>query len=236
MSCSFPLTFPFTLGGCGYRPPDELLALEGTELAWIASHCADGKSLLLAQFRGKPRLEAVLCALLRGVQELDDATWQVLTETWLDTAVGVQLETLGDIVDLPRRGWSDEVYRTLLRAQVLVLRSSGTWPELLRVLEVIGVTLTVTRVSEPYPAAAVVALGEPFGVSITSADAFGLLDRARPGGVRFDLEFPMAAAAASFTWADGDVEQAEVARGWPSDDTATDGGLWADVHSTEETS
>lgn len=230
----FPLTLAFTLGGTGYVPAET--DLEGTGLAWIASHCEDGKSLLLWQFQDKPRLEALLCALLRtGVQDLDDAAWQVLTESWLDTAVGVQLDRIGEIVDLGRRGWQDEVYRTMLQAQVLVLRSSGSWPELLGILEVIGVTLALTEAHEHPPAAGRIVLGEPFGIAIGADEAFELIDRARPAAVRFDLEFPTTAVAEACTWADGDVEQADTSRGWADDTPTTYGGYWADVRSTEET-
>ena len=223
-------SLPWSFGG--YVPPDDLRELEGTNLAWIESHCDDGLALLLSQFRDKPRLAAMLCALLAGVQDLDDAVYQTLTERWLDTAVGVQLDQLGTIVDLPRRGWVDETYRTLLRAQVLVLRSEGTSVDLFGVLEAIGFTLSLTS-AEEHPAAIVFTLGEPFGVQITEVEAFELLERAKPAGVRLDLQFPTTAVASSFTWADGEAEQADTARGW-GNDAATTGGLWADVVSTED--
>jgi hypothetical protein len=44
-------------------------------IQYIEDHAADGLALLLEQFKGKPRLAAVLRALLASVQELDDAAW-----------------------------------------------------------------------------------------------------------------------------------------------------------------
>jgi len=228
--CTFPLELAWTFGAC--TEPPEVTELEGTDLAWIESHCEDGKSLLIHQFR-KPRIEAMLCALLEGVQELDDAVWQVLTGKWLDDAVGVQLEQLGEIVDMPRRGWTDETYRLLLSAQILVLRSSGSWPELLAILEAVGVTMSLTEVYDSPPAAGRIVLGEPLDGDVTEVEVFDLLVRAKLGGVRLDLEFPASALAEAFTWADADVDQADTARGWADDTPITVGGYWADVMSTE---
>lgn len=216
-----------------YSPAPGLEALEGTTLEWVESHCEDGKGLLISQFRNKPRIEATLCALLAGVQDLHDAIWQVLTERWLGSAVGVQLDQLGTIVNLPRAGWVDGTYRGMLRAQVLTLRSKGRWPDLFAILEAMGVTLTLTTVDEPAMAAMRIVLGEPMDGDISAADVFNFITRAKPAGVRFTLEFPVEDLAETFAWADGDVNQVDTLRGW-ADDTETLGGHFADVLSTTE--
>lgn len=233
--CEFPLTFAFTLGGCGYVAPEEWQAIEGTELAWIESHCDEGKQLLLWQFQGKPRLESLLCALLRaGVQELDDATWQVLTETLLDTAVGVNLELIGGLVDLPRKGWGDETYRQLLRAQIRVLKSKGGWPDLIRIMDRLGIDTSLVDVAVLPPAAARARLGEPLDGAIGKVETFDMLNRARSGGVRFDLEYPESPVDEALTWADADSTQADTDRGWADDSPVTFGGFWAGVSTTED--
>lgn len=216
-----------------YSPAPGLETIEGTELAWTEDHCEEGKALLISQFRDKPRIEGVLCALLDGVQDLHDAIWQVLTERWLDSATGVQLDQLGTIVALPRTGWIDGTYRQLLRAQILTLRSKGTWPDIGKVLAALGITLSAAVYDEPGMAAMRVILGEALDGDVTAQDVFNFVVRAKPAGVRFVLEFPVADVLETFTWADGDVNQADTLRGW-ADDTETLGGYFAgDLATTE---
>ena len=52
--------------------PDPFIDLGADDIVRVESHCDDAKSLLIDQFRKRPRIEAMLCALLEGVQELDD--------------------------------------------------------------------------------------------------------------------------------------------------------------------
>lgn len=69
------------------------------------------------------------------IQEFETAAFQVLTERWLDTAVGVQLDGLGQIIGRERAGSDDDTYRLLLRAQILLNLSSGTVPQILAIIE-----------------------------------------------------------------------------------------------------
>lgn len=220
------MTLPFTLPA-----PLPGYALGEYPFARVESHGSDAVELLLPQFR-TPLVEALVRALAGGVQDIDDMTWRVLTERSLDTAAGAQLDTIGAVVDLTRAGWDDETYRTLLRAQILVLRSTGSWPEYFAVLAVVGVDTSLVSFVEYQPAAAVVALGAPPPIEV--AFVFGLLERLRPACIRHALEWPVADADETFTWADGDVEQADLMRGW-ADDGETYGGRWADVLATTET-
>lgn len=172
---------------------------EGTTLEH-ADICADGLSIVLAQFAGKPRLEAVLCGLLDGVQDVEDALWQLYTERWIDSAVGVQLDELGTVLAFPRAGRTDETYRAFLRARVLVLRSDGSWPALLRILEALGVELTSVRQEPDYPAATAAILDDALPSDVTGPDIFAMLNAAKAAGVRLTVDYPAAGAdaAASF--------------------------------------
>lgn len=55
-----------------------------------------------AQFNDGSRIEAVVRALAKPLNSGQAATLQLLEERWLDTAVGAQLDGIGDIVGLPR--------------------------------------------------------------------------------------------------------------------------------------
>lgn len=232
MPVIFPATFPWSFGDSA-EPAEDLRAIEGTSLEWVEDHCEEGKALLISQFRDKPRIEGVLCALLDGVQDLHNAIWQVLTERGIDSATGFQLLQLGTIVGLPNTGWGDETYRTLLRAQVLTLRSKGRWQDIAKILAALGITLTLTHFDEPGMAAMRVTLGEPMDGDVTAEDVFNFIVRAKPAGVRFVLEFPVEELAETFTWADGDTADTDALRGW-ADDGETLGGYWAGELATTE--
>lgn len=223
MPAGLPFDVPIDFGD--YTPLEGFAELDGTELAWVESHADDGVGLLIWQFRGKPRLEAMLRALLTGVQDAENAVWAVLTERWLDNAEGVQLDRIGTIVDFARAGFEDEVYRTLLRAQILVLRSRARRQDLLRILEVVGVTISLVAISQSGIAAMRIVVGEPFAGAIDGADVFRLLAGststssrnrnqrgAKAAGVRLTFEWPTAAVDESFTLADT-TPAADSARG-----------------------
>lgn len=232
---TLPFELPFELpGGDEYEPFAGWSSIPGTSLAWLESYCEEGKGLLLSQFREKERIEAVLCALSDGVQEIENASWQVLTERWLDTGVGEQLDGIGRLVNLAREGWNDETYRAFLRAQILVLRSNGTWPDLFGILAALGLTLSLIAFVENFPAALRIDLGEQLS-GFTGHDVFRLLARARAAAVRLSLVFPTDAIAESFTYAPNDAVVASDALGLGDAGGADVGGYLACVFASTET-
>ena len=215
------MTFPLV----GYS------TIAGAEpLAWQGDLAGDGAGLLLAQFQ-KPNIEALLRALSAASQDVENAAWAVLTERWLTTGTHARLDRIGELLDLPRAGWDDDTYRGLLLAQVLVLRSSSTWPDLFDVLRALGLTLSLVTHTEHYPAALLVVLSEV--PSIAGEYVFRLLDASRPAGVRLVLEVPMSALADAFTFSDDDAAPADTARGW-GDDAGATGGVLADDYASSE--
>jgi hypothetical protein len=238
MPIDFPADLPLDFGE-DFVPV--VTSIEGTSLEWIESHCEDGKALLLAQFRGKPLIEAVVCALVTPVQELEDACWQLLTGRAIDNAVGAQLDGVGQILDLPRVGWTDEQYQLFLRAQPLALRSSGTWPDVFAILEALGFDLALVVVSEPGLAEELLAVGaggdrawmrvqlnqSVFGGLF--ADVFAMVLRAKPAGVRLLLEADADAPDTAFTYAGGSSVTASATHGYSSTVAPTSGGAYAGV-------
>lgn len=65
-------------------------------------HAAIGWSHWLAQFDDGTRLEATVKALMQPLNAHQAALLQLLNDRWLDTAVGAQLDGIGEIVGLPR--------------------------------------------------------------------------------------------------------------------------------------
>lgn len=85
-----------------------------------------------------------------GVQPVEDAGQQLITQRGLATAVGNQLDVLGRIVGLARNGLDDDTYRIYLGAQIVTLRSQGDVETLIKVAVLIvndptNTTIVVTR-------------------------------------------------------------------------------------------
>ena len=108
----------------------------------INNHFERAISLLAGQFRGKPsedgysNLQKLIKAFAESYQEADDANQQLLSERSLETAFGVQLDGLGEILGLPREdGESDDDYRERLIFQSFINNASGTPEDVMRVLK-----------------------------------------------------------------------------------------------------
>lgn len=88
----------------------------------ITTHVEDGLENLLTQFQNKPRFVALATAILTEVQRMEDVTWAVLMGRFLETAVGVNLDRIGALVNWPRLGLADDDYRRLIKVAVQLLR------------------------------------------------------------------------------------------------------------------
>lgn len=76
---------------------------------------------LVFQFRNSSKLRAFGTAFLDEFEELYISEQQLLTERYLDTSVGVQLDGIGAIVGLERPiGYADDLYRYLIRVKILI--------------------------------------------------------------------------------------------------------------------
>lgn len=99
-------------------------------------------SLLVNQFREQnldgslTNLQKLVKIITEPVQNIEDVNWELKTERWLSTAVGVQLDELGVILGLPRElNESDEDYRERLQFQIFINISNGTPEDSIRVLK-----------------------------------------------------------------------------------------------------
>lgn len=113
----------------------------------IENHAQRMAGLLLFQFRGDgendTRLQMLVKSMGAGVQTLEDETYAVATERWIDTAVGQQLDGLGEILGEPRFGRGDETYRLWLRFRIFINSAKAT-PE-----NIIEATRFVSNEGEP---------------------------------------------------------------------------------------
>lgn len=132
---------PFYLPTTLPPEPEQEIALpdigEWNGILYDAQIVKQGKSRLLLQYQGKPRIENLLRALMIQLQEFKRASWDVFTLTGIDHAIGAQLDTLGELVGEPRRDRDDDTYRRWIRARITVNRSSGKITDFYTVLRLL---------------------------------------------------------------------------------------------------
>lgn len=74
----------------------------------------------------KEDFEKILRVLLKQVQDIEDANFQILNERSIFTAIGAQLDVIGILLVVPREGLEDEPYRKKLLLKVATNSADGT--------------------------------------------------------------------------------------------------------------
>ena len=128
-------------------------------------------------------IEKFLGVYAAQLQELETAILEVLVETRLANAVGVQLDVIGKIVGVERSSSTDDRYRALINAQIATNLASGTVPELLEIVGlVVGESVELT-LKQYFPAAFEIEVDAqtlPVGQGAVVA---GVVKDAKAGGV-----------------------------------------------------
>lgn len=120
-------------------------------MSQIATHVIDAENRLLEQYKDQPNIKALIDALIQPVQEIENSLTDLNSNRGVASAVGVQLDRLGDIVGIKRLGLLDDAYRTRIRIKIVQNLSEGE-PE--RLIQVYGALLNSNLVllQEHYPA------------------------------------------------------------------------------------
>lgn len=187
-------------------------------------HAGKAKGNLLEQFKGLDNWEKLLDVYSRQIQEIEDMFFELIEKRFIDDAVGVQLDGLGQIIGAPRDGLADEVYRVQLKVQIRINRSSGIVEDIIAVVALLVTNPIHVRVFPP--ASFVVTLND--AVTAIPAELVAPVGNARMAGVGTSIEFTAADDADTFTFASGDVAELDIRRGF-SNDAGTTGGKFADA-------
>lgn len=157
------------------------------QIQQITDHIVAAKKRLLHQYKGKPRMEALIEALVTPLQPAEDAYFQLLEDRYLATAEGIQLDRLGTIVGIARDGLNDNKYRLRLRARIFVNVSNGEPETLILVYKLLTLSNLVIF-EELFPAAAGLMCDGP---DITDPEdvqfIYDLMEAAAAAGVRIDF-------------------------------------------------
>jgi len=116
------------------------------------AHATVALSLLPGQFQDSTDLRALVTALVgesHGVQEVEDALFDLYQFRWLWIAEGEQLDGLGDILGLPRNATDDEEYRGNLYLRVVINVSEGEPERLIEAAEMATAASEVHLIEKP---------------------------------------------------------------------------------------
>lgn len=222
----FPYSFPFTMPRAApYVPTYDG---EPGGLEYSGDHCDDALNKLLEQYKGKPRIEAFLCALVDQIQDLEAAQWQLLDIRALDNAQGEQLKGIGRILGEEQGSFDEETFRALLRAKVRVLRSSGRFDDLVEVLFLVQGSETGVTLTERFPAAFEIQTTNALNASIGEL-ARRFLRAAKGAAIRLQFLWSTYAPASSFAFSSTSSVQTSSARGFGDTANPATGGRLVSV-------
>jgi hypothetical protein len=108
-------------------------------------------SRLTGQFENSPKIKALMAAIVGPLTTLEDNADSLISDRWIDTAIGKQLDGCGYIVGEARQGRTDDAYRTAIKFRVFVNISKGTPTNLIRGLKFLT-DPTDCQYLEAYPA------------------------------------------------------------------------------------
>ena len=137
-------------------------------------------NLLLEQFKSKSLFIEICKTISESSKKLEDAIFEVRDEYWIETAIGIQLDNIGNIVGITRNGRNDTEYRKAIKVQINVNNGSGE-PETI-----------ITAISGIYGATKVQLIGKNgilyIWTNITLvADDYTNIEKLIPAGVQLIL-------------------------------------------------
>ena len=156
-------------------------------MSWtpILDHIAQAKERLLEQQKNKPGIEGTLTAFVEQIQDIEDVLNALGTERAVDTAEGVQLDKIGEIVGIERElGQSDEDYRIEIKAKIVQNMNQGTPEEVIAAAKFF-IGASFAWYLEVYPAAVDIFTSTPVDPSL-QVKIRAKIKSFLPAGVAFD--------------------------------------------------
>lgn len=153
------------------------------------------------QFQGKKHIEILISAFAKQLEELHRVFKQLDTETDLESAVGMNLDMVGDIITLTRKEAgilagidvedpviSDERYRQFLKYQMLVNTNECTYHDLMDGLALLWDVSPIYYREDP-ALPAVIILTMPFLTPGGKVVTLGEVPMVKADGVRIEFEY-----------------------------------------------
>lgn len=109
----------------------------------ITDHKEQALARLREQYNNKPQILALINSWNGQIQELEEIIYGLSTSRSINTAVGYQLDLLGELLGKQRDGRSDADYRIVLLAKVAQNISRGTPEDAIGVFKILTSSNTV---------------------------------------------------------------------------------------------
>lgn len=100
----------------------------------ITNYLQQTQALLMQQYKGPTRFNAVLAALVAQVQELETVLFDVNSGRTVFGSIGEQLDELGSLFNVFRNGLTDDEYRLFILGAIAEDNSDTTIPTILNVV------------------------------------------------------------------------------------------------------
>lgn len=153
------------------------------------------------QFQGRTNIEALITAFANQLQEVNQVLEDLNTKTGLDTATGVNLDCVGDILSLTRKEagelldstyeeevLSDDKYRQFLRYKNLSNTNECTYYDLMEGIALLWDVSPVYYIEDPtFPATII--LTTPFLTPGGEVIRLGEVPMIKPAGVRIEFQY-----------------------------------------------
>jgi len=107
--------------------------------------------LVTGQFLESDTFLSVIDTMAQRADDLEDALYAILDQTWIENAQGAWLDEIGDMVDIARAGRDDASYRKVIRLRIAVNVGAGQIPLVIRVVKDLYSATTVNYIPD-YPA------------------------------------------------------------------------------------
>lgn len=156
----------------------------------IADHRAEAILAMPQEQQGKATIELLIEVCAGPANDLEDVLYQLLTERFIDTAIGAQLDLIGKIVLQARNGLGDDDYRRYLRARIAANNSEGLISDFIRVTRSVlnDPTLSVTCAREDSAQLSVYIAGGVLATAVANI-LLEFLQATRMGGIRLLVHY-----------------------------------------------
>lgn len=169
----------------------------------VTDHAERAVERLPMQHR-RPNWERFIRVLAGRFQELEDVFFDLLEKRLLDSAEGVYLDALGEIVGAERGGMDDNDFRLRVKVAIRASKGAGTGDDVLEIFRMLVGAGNTLRLTEYPPAAFELRVGDE--LPFDAGEGLELLRRIRAGGVRAQLVWTETGDDNTFTL-DGTPEQ-----------------------------
>lgn len=152
-------------------------------LSKVDAHIAEMLARRIEQLADKERFSLLLSLFGGQIQDIENALFQVLNETDINSAVGAQLDGLGSIVGEDRAGREDAPYRVAIRTRIVLNLSQGTSEDLIALAIAISGG-TKAEVTEYFPAGFEIRILDGLPSGTDPARIAAVVRSGKPAGVR----------------------------------------------------